>query len=270
MRLAGKCAVITGGGRGIGRECARRIAAEGASVLIADIDGAVAEAAAQAVREAGGKAQACAADVGLPDQVSRMIERATELFGGRLDILINNAGIAHHRAFLEMPVEEWEHVIRTNLTGMFLSAQAAARVMVKIGGGRIINLGSISAQRGSYGRTAYGVAKAGVHQMTRIMAVELGPRGVTVNAIAPGPIDTGITKFGPDQERRYLERIPLGRFGLAADVAGVAVFLASDDAAYMTGSIVNVDGGFDSAGLIFSMAELISLRSDARDPEKSR
>jgi 3-oxoacyl-[acyl-carrier protein] reductase len=247
-----------------------RFAAEGAAVLLADIEADLAAKAAEAIRASGGTASHCAVDVGSSDQVDRMIDLALEAFDGRLDILVNNAGIAHHRAFLELPLDEWDRVIRINLTGMFLCGQAAARAMVKIGGGRIVNVGSISGQRGSFGRTAYGVTKAGVHQLTRIMAVELGPHGVTVNAIAPGPIDTGITKFGPDQERRYLERTPLGRFGQAGDVAGAAVFLASDDAAYMTGSIVNVDGGFDSAGLIFSMDELLTLKSDARDPEKSR
>ena len=118
-------------------------------------------------------------------------------------------------------------MLRNNLTSAFLCAQGAARIMAAHGGGRIVNIGSISGQRGSYGRTAYGVTKAGIHQMTRIMAVELGPPGIAVNAIAPGPIDTGITSMGPDQERRYLERIPLERFGHARDIAGTALFLVA-------------------------------------------
>ena len=269
MRLGGKHAIVTGGGRGIGREIGRRFAAEGAHLLLADIDGERAQEAADEIGTAGGRAAPCTADLGGPDGVRHMFAQAEACFGERLDILINNAGIAHHGAFLDLPFEDWERVLRNNLTSAFLCAQGAARIMAAQGGGRIVNIGSISGQRGSYGRTAYGVTKAGIHQMTRIMAVELGPRGITVNAIAPGPIDTGITSMGPDQERRYLERIPLERFGLAHDIAGAALFLASDDAAYMTGSVVNVDGGFDAAGLIFSYTELTTVKSDVRDPDKS-
>ena len=271
MRLDGKRAIVTGGGRGIGREIGRRFAAEGAHVLLADIDGERATAAADEIGAAGGRAAPCTADLGRPEGAAHLFETARTCFGGRLDILINNAGIAHHGAFLELTLEDWERVLRNNLTSAFLCAQGAARIMAEPeqGGGRIVNIGSISGQRGSYGRTAYGVTKAGIHQMTRIMAVELGPRGIAVNAIAPGPIDTGITSMGPDQERRYLERIPLERFGHARDIAGAALFLASDEAAYLTGSVVNVDGGFDAAGLIFSYTELTTVKSDVRDPVKS-
>ena len=270
MRLEGKNAIVTGGGRGIGREIGRRFAAEGAHLLLADIDGDHARAAAEEIVAAGGQAAPCTADLGLPAGAAHLFETAAACFGDRLDILINNAGIAHHGAFLDLPFADWERVLRNNLTSAFLCAQGAARIMAAHGGGgRIVNIGSISGQRGSYGRTAYGVTKAGIHQMTRIMAVELGPRGITVNAIAPGPIDTGITSMGPDQERRYLERIPLERFGHARDIAGAALFLASDEAAYLTGSVVNVDGGFDAAGLIFSYTELTTLKSDVRDPSKS-
>ena len=270
MKLREKRAIVTGGGRGIGRAIARRFAAEGAHVLLADIDGERAASAAAEIAEAGGRADSCAADLGTVAGTDRLFETARASFGGRLDVLVNNAGIAHHGAFLALSLEDWERVLRNNLTSAFLCAQRAARIMAAHGGsGRIINIGSISGQRGSYGRTAYGVAKAGLHQMTRIMAVELGPRNIAVNAIAPGPIDTGITSFGPDQERRYLERIPLERFGQAPDVAGAALFLASADAAYVTGSIVNVDGGFDAAGLIFSYTELTTVKSDVRDPAKS-
>ncbi len=269
MACAGKTVIVTGAGRGIGREIARRLAAAGAHVLVADLDSERAETAAREIRDTGGQAAAAAADVGDPAAVAGLFDTARTVFDGRLDVLVNNAGIAHHGAFLELPLADWERLLRNNLTSVFLCGQAAARIMVGQGAGRIINIGSISGQRGSYGRTAYGVAKAGIHQLTRIMAVELGPRGITVNTIAPGPIDTGITTFGPDQERRYLERIPLERFGLARDIAGVAVFLAGDDAAYMTGTVVNVDGGFDAAGLIFSYDELVTVKSDVRDETKS-
>ena len=261
MRLREKRAIVTGGGRGIGRAIGRRFAAEGAHVLLADIDGERAASAAAEIAEAGGQAGSCAADLGTVAGADRLFETARASFGERLDVLINNAGIAHHGAFLALSLEDWERVLRNNLTSAFLCAQRAARIMAAHGGGgRIVNIGSISGQRGSYGRTAYGIAKAGLHQVRRIMAV---------NAIAPGPIDTGITGFGPDQERRYLERIPLERFGQAPDVAGAALFLASADAAYVTGGVVNVDGGFDAAGLIFSYTELTTVKSDVRDPAKS-
>jgi len=263
MEMTGKTVLITGAGRGIGKDMAHRFSAAGARVLVADIDP---DRAAQVVQEIGGEEiSSVAADVADTAAVEEMFNVADAFFGRPLDILINNAGIAHHRAFLELPLAEWERVLRNNLTSVFLCGQAAARRMARAGRGRIINLGSISGQRGSSGRSAYGTAKAGIHQLTRVMAVELGPMGITVNAIAPGPIDTGITKFGPDQARRYLERLPVGRFGEAGDVAALAVFLASDAASFINGAIFNVDGGFDAAGLIFSYDELTSLKSDVRD-----
>ncbi len=209
MKLDQKTAIVTGAGRGIGRAIAERFAAEGAAVALVDIDGARAEAAAEPLRAAGGTAHAERADVADPDQVGAAFGAILERFGGRLDILVNNAGIPHHRAFLEMPLAEWERVLRVNLTSMFLCGQAAARVMAAAGGGRIINMGSISGQRGSSGRAAYGASKAGLMQLSRVMAVELAPMGIMVNSIAPGPIDTGITKFGPEQDRAYLARIPV-------------------------------------------------------------
>lgn len=261
--MTDKTALITGAGRGIGKDMARRFAAAGARVLLADIDLACAE---QAANEIGLETvKPVGADVSNAEAVAKLFEAADEFFGRPLDILINNAGIAHHRAFLELSLSDWERVLRNNLTSVFLCGQAAAGRMAPTGHGRIINLGSISGQRGSSGRSAYGTAKAGIHQLTRVMAVELGPMGITVNVIAPGPIDTGITKFGPDQERRYLERLPVGRFGAAGDVAALAVFLASDEAAFINGAVYNVDGGFDAAGLIFSYEELTTVKSDLRD-----
>ncbi|MDP7642966.1 MAG: 3-oxoacyl-ACP reductase family protein [Alphaproteobacteria bacterium] len=269
MRLKGKSAIVTGAGRGIGRDIARRFAVEGARVVIADIEKSHADAAAAEINDGIGSAHALTADVADPDQVARLFAEAGEYFAAPLDVLVNNAGIAHHGAFLELTLEDWHRVMSNNLTSVFLCGQAGARLMAPRRQGSIINIGSISAQRGSFGRTAYGIAKAGIHQMTRIMAVELGAMGVNVNAIAPGPIDTGMTSFGPDQKRRYLERIPANRFGLAGDISGVAVFLASADAAYMNGAVVNVDGGFDAAGLIFSYEELTTVTSDARDESVS-
>lgn len=263
MKMTDKTVLITGAGRGIGRDMAHRFAAAGARVVVADIDRAQAEKVATEIgRES---AAPVAADVGDERAVEQLFETADAFFGRPLDILVNNAGIAHHRAFLELSLSDWERVMRNNLTSVFLCGRAAAGRMAPTGKGRIINLGSISGQRGSSGRSAYGTAKAGIHQLTRVMSVELGPMGITVNAVAPGPIDTGITKFGPDQERRYLERLPVGRFGAAGDVAALAVFLASDEASFINGAVFNVDGGFDAAGLIFSYEELTTVKSDLRD-----
>jgi len=268
-RLAGRTALVTGGGRGIGRETALIMAAAGAAVMITDIDGDKAADAAAAIRDNGGEAHAFTADVSDAKAVDRLFVATVEQFSGRLDILVANAGVPHHQAFLDMPLEEWDRVLKTNLTSVFLCAQRAARVMASRKYGRIITLGSISGQRGSFGRAAYGTTKAGIMQLTRIMAVELAPMGITVNSIAPGPIDTGITKFGPSQEQSYLSRIPAGRFGLAHEIADAALYLAGENAGFVTGSVINVDGGFDAAGLMFSYDELTSFKSDERDNEKS-
>ena len=265
MRLKNKNAIVTGAGRGIGKEIACAFAKEGANVLIVDIESSYAAQTAAYIREKNGLAETVCANVAEPSEVDRVFSISEKYFREPVDILVNNAGIAHHCAFLELSLDDWNRLISNNLTSVFLCSQKAAKSMAKVGSGTIINIGSISAQRGSFGRTAYGVAKAGVHQLSRIMAVELGMMGITVNTIAPGPIDTGITKFGPDQKRRYLERIPSDRFGLASDIAGVAVFLATADAAFMNGSIVNVDGGFDAAGLMFSYEELTTVKSDIRE-----
>jgi 3-oxoacyl-[acyl-carrier protein] reductase len=265
MRLKNKNAIITGAGRGIGKEIACAFAKEGANVLIVDMESHYAEKTATYIRENNGLAEIVCANVADPTDVDKIFNIAGKYFKGSIDILVNNAGVAHHCAFLELSLDDWDRLISNNLTSVFLCSQKAAQSMAEVGSGTIINIGSISAQRGSFGRTAYGVAKAGVHQLSRIMSVELGMMGITVNTIAPGPIDTGITKFGPDQKRRYLERIPSDRFGLAGDIAGVAVFLASSDAAFMNGSVVNVDGGFDAAGLMFSYEELTTVKSDIRE-----
>ncbi len=172
MRLANKVAIVTGAGRGIGREIARRFAAEGAQVVVADIDP---ETAAAAAREIG-DARSVRTDIADPLQVEALIEETLAHFG-RLDVLVNNAGLGLNKPFLSTTLEEWQRLLQVNLTGTFLCAQAAARVMVRQGRGRIVNVASISGQRGGQGRAAYGAAKAGVIQLTRVMAVELAPRG---------------------------------------------------------------------------------------------
>jgi 3-oxoacyl-[acyl-carrier protein] reductase len=255
-RLEGKVALITGAGNGIGRSMAQVFAAEGAHVVIADIDEPGAREAAAELELLGRPSLALGVDVTQPADVRRMVE---ETLGhcGRLDVLVNNAGIALNRPFLETTLEDWTRLIDVVLTGTFLCAQSAARVMVERGQGAIVNVASISGQRGAQGRAAYGVAKAGVIQLTKVMAVELAARGVRVNAIAPGPVDTNQSRgtHTPATRRSYYERMPLHRYGLREEIAAAALFLASDESSFVHGHTLNVDGGFHAAGLMFDPAE---------------
>lgn len=253
MKLHDKVALITGAGRGIGRDIAHRFAREGARVVVADLDEPSAKAVAAEITAEGGEAVSIALDVSDPALVDAAVAATVKQFG-RLDILVNNAGVGSNLPVLEMPLAEWERNLRINLTGTFLCAQAAARTMVGQGSGRIINIASISGQRGGVGRAAYGAAKAGVIQLTRVMAVELASRGVGVNAISPGPVDTVQSRgtHTPATRRAYLERIPQKRYGEGSEIAAAAVFLASSDASFVAGHVLNVDGGFDAAGLIFA------------------
>lgn len=257
MKFSNKVVIITGSGRGIGRQMALRFAAEGARVVVADLSEPHARDVAAEIVQAGGVAEAVRVDVADPKSAAAMVESARAKFG-RVDVLVNNAGIGSNCSVLEMSLEEWERNLRVNLTGTFLCAQAAARVMVaQEGGGRIVNIASISGQRGGVGRAAYGAAKAGVILLTRVMAVELGARGVLVNAVAPGPIDTEQSRgtHTPATRRSYLDRIPTRRYGTTDEIASGVLFLASAEASWVNGHILNVDGGFDAAGLIFDPNE---------------
>ena len=269
MKLDGRIALITGAGRGIGRDIALRFADEGACVVVADIDIESARVVTGEINQriAGRRANAAATgalaiaiDVGQPAAITAALDETLRHYG-RLDVLVNNAGIGSNVPVLELSLEEWERNLRINLTGTFLCAQAAGRIMVRQGRGRIINIASISGQRGGVGRAAYGAAKAGVIQLTRVMAVELAARGVGVNAISPGPVDTVQSRgtHTPATRRAYLDRIPLKRYGDGGEIAAAAVFLASDDSSFVAGHILNVDGGFDAAGLIFDDASETSV-----------
>jgi 3-oxoacyl-[acyl-carrier protein] reductase len=250
--LAGKAAIVTGGASGIGREIAPRLAAAGASVLVADRDGAGAEAVAGEIAASGGRALGWEVDVRDPAGCEALIAAAREAFG-RLDALVTSAGIARSRPFLETSLELWQETLDVNLTGAFLCCQAAAPAMIATGSGRIITIASVSGQRGGTNRAAYGASKGGVITLTRVMAVELAQHNITVNAIAPGPIETPMASVMHTAADRaaWLGTVPAQRYGTPAEVAAAVVFLASDEASYITGHVLNVDGGFGAAGVIF-------------------
>jgi NAD(P)-dependent dehydrogenase (short-subunit alcohol dehydrogenase family) len=251
-RFADKTVIVTGGGGSIGRAIASLFAAEGASVVIADLAAPTAREAAARITEAGAKVRSIPVDVTDPAQVESLIEQTIEAFG-TLDVLVNNAGVGLNRPFLCTTPEEWDRVIRVNLTGTFLCAHAAARAMIRQGHGNIVNVASISGQRGAQGRAAYGASKAGVILLTKVMALELAPRGVRVNAVAPGPVATDMTRVThtPEIRRSYCERIPMSRYATCEEIAAAVLFLASADASFVAGHTLNVDGGFVSAGLMF-------------------
>ncbi len=241
-RLHDRVAIITGASRGIGRAIALALAAEGAKVVVnyASSSGA-AEDVVAAITEAGGEALALQADVSKLEQVEAVFNQTLEKFG-RVDVLVNNAGITRDTLLLRMKPEDWQAVIDLNLTGVFLCTRAVSKVMLKQRSGRIINIASVAGQMGNPGQANYSAAKAGVIGFTKTVAKELASRGITVNAIAPGFISTDMTSELKSEE--ILKYIPLGRYGEPEEVAGMARFLAADPAAaYITGQVFNVDGG---------------------------
>ena len=250
MQFQNRVVIVTGAGSGIGRGIASAFAAEGGAIAVADIDAEAATETATALKEAGAQALAVAMDVTSPADVDRAVTETLAEFGG-LDVLVNNAGIAGMHGFLETSPEDFEHVLRVNLIGTFLCAQAAAREMVSRGYGRIINVASISGQRAGWGRTAYGTSKAAIIQLTRQIALELAQDGVTANAIAPGPVDTPLTArdHSPETRAAYRHAVPAGRYGQIEEMAAAVLFLASEAAAYINGHTLNIDGGYAAAGI---------------------
>ncbi|MGE0697634.1 MAG: SDR family NAD(P)-dependent oxidoreductase [Hyphomicrobiaceae bacterium] len=255
MRLKDKAALVTGAGGGIGGAISRLYAAEGASVLCSDRDLAKAERTAEAIRTAGGQAHAFRADVAEAADCEAQVAETVTRFG-RIDILVNNAGIGLHKLALDTSLADWHRVLAINLTGSFLTAQAAARRMLEQSGGRIVQIGSISGQRGNMGGVAYGASKAAVMHVAKVLAVELSGQGVMVNAIAPGPIETGISHHGPSRKANYISRIPEGHYGSVEAVANAALWLASDECQWVTGHVLNVDGGYGAAGLAYDPQEI--------------
>jgi len=245
--LKDKVAVVTGASQGIGRETALALAQAGAKVVVAARNEEKLATLAGAIAAAGGEAFGLKMDVADAEQVKAGFKQVIEKFG-RLDILVNNAAVTRDGLAMRMKKEDWEAVLQTNLTGAHLCIQQALPTMMKARAGRIINISSVVAQSGNAGQANYVAAKAGLIGLTKAIAIEIASRGITVNAVAPGFIETPMTDVLPDKVKEELKvRIPLGRMGSARDVAAAIVFLASDEAGYITGHVLNVNGGMHLA-----------------------
>jgi 3-oxoacyl-[acyl-carrier protein] reductase len=242
--LSGKSAVVTGGSRGIGRAIALRLAEQGADVCISFRGRAeAAEETRAAIASLGRRAMAVQGDAADPAAADALVKAALEAFG-KVDILVNNAGITRDDLIMRMSLEDWRDVLETNLFGAFYAIKAVTRPMLKARAGRIVNITSVSGQAGQTGQANYSSAKAGLIGLTKATARELASRGITCNAVAPGFVLTELTQDLPDAlKQKLVEATPLGRFGTAEEIAAAVAFLASDEAAYITGQVLAVDGG---------------------------
>ena len=243
MLLTDRVALVTGGSQGIGRACALVLAEAGADVAIGGRNLEKLNAVVQELQATGRRAVALQVDVTDPVQVKAAFAECVKQLG-RLDILVNNAGVTKDTLLLRMKVEEWDTVVNTNLKGVFLCTQEGIKVMVRRRYGRIINISSVVSQTGNAGQTNYAASKAGIEGFTRSVAQEVASRNVTVNAVAPGFIATAMTEIlGDAIKSKLLERIPMGRMGTDREVASAVKFLASDEAGYITGQVLHINGG---------------------------
>ncbi|HSL22333.1 MAG TPA: 3-oxoacyl-ACP reductase FabG [Vicinamibacterales bacterium] len=242
INLSGRIAIVTGASRGIGRATARLLAQQGATV-VASARADHARATVEEIAAAGGQAHLAAVDVTDRESIDAMVTTTVERFG-RVDVLVNNAGITRDQLLLRMKREDWDGVIATNLTALFLCAQAVLRPMMKQRAGRIISISSVVGQAGNPGQVNYAASKAGIIGFSKALALEVASRGITVNVVAPGLIATDMTRAITDNAHEaWASKIPLGRLGTADDVAAAVSFLASDAAAYITGQVLAVNGG---------------------------
>ena len=245
-----RVALVTGGAKGIGAEVCARLASLGHRVLVADLDIDAATATARELQATGGRATALALDVGKPDSIAAVFQQI-EREHGRCDMLVNSAGIAKVFPFLDFPLDNFLATMNINVTGTLLCSQAAARLMARNRWGRIVNIASVAGMRAvGSGRTAYGTSKAAVIALTRQMAVELAEHGITANAVSPGPVDTPMTQalHTPQFRAEYSKAIPMNRYGTCGEIASAVIYLLSEDARYVTGIAMPVDGGFLASG----------------------
>ncbi|MBN1643534.1 MAG: 3-oxoacyl-[acyl-carrier-protein] reductase [Dehalococcoidales bacterium] len=245
MDLTGKVAIVTGSGRGIGKAIALRLAEAGATVVVNDFgDSAPAEQTVAEIKQMGRQATAITADVSSAADVTRLVDTAIATYG-KVDILVNNAGITRDQLMMRMTDEQWDSVIAVDLKSVFLCTRAVLRSMMKQRSGRIVNISSVVGIMGNIGQANYASAKAGIIGFTKAIAKEAAARGITANAVAPGFIDTPMTQAMPEEVRKsMIDHIPLGCMGTPKDIAETVAFLASDEARYITGQVVPVDGGF--------------------------
>lgn len=243
MRLAGKVAIITGSGQGIGKATALRFARAGAVIAVTDFNEQTGQAVAEEIQGQGGRALFIKTDVAQHDQAQQMAQTVSEKFG-RIDVLVNNAGILRDAQLVKMTESDFDAVIAVNLKGAFNCTQAVAPIMIEQGSGRIISAASVVGLYGNFGQSNYVASKAGIIGMTKVWARELGRKGICVNAVAPGFISTEMVQSIPQQViEAMIEKVPLKRMGTPDEVANVYLFLASDDASYVNGTVLSVDGG---------------------------
>ncbi len=241
--LKGRIAVVTGSGKGIGRAIATTLAGAGATIVVNDLTDDMTSECVSAIEASGGTAMGIGADISNADDAERLMKTVVDTYG-KIDILVNNAGITRDSLLMRMKDEDFDKVIQVNLRSVYLCTKAAVRPMMKQRSGRIVNISSVVGLMGNPGQVNYAASKAGVLGITKSTAREVASRNITVNAIAPGFIDTDLTRvLGEETVKAILESVPLGRFGQPQDVASLVCFLASDAAAYITGQVIAIDGG---------------------------